>query len=200
VRAKAIWRAPRRAAARVLRGVQGQPLYRRIGRRLAPHFTIVEATKADMAAVWRRLAPNVPIGALPEHPDATRWVARWRGKVVGHVQLVDHPEEDAPWVGCWLDSLEVWGLCRGFGLGDALARRVIAAALSNGAAEILLVVRSDNTPALSLYRRLGFEFTTVASLTPLLVAGRRASGRRHVVMRKVLDRASASPSEADGAA
>ena len=184
--AATLWRAPRRAAVRVLREVQGLPAYRRIGRRLAPPFTIVEATPADVAALRRRKSPEARRRTPTADPNETRWVARHGSRVAGGVRLVMYPEDRAPWTGWWLDSLEVRAFWRGFGIGEALARRVVTEAPSLGAAELLLVVRSDNERALRLYHRLGFEYTTVAGLKPVLAAGKKASGLRHVIMRKVL--------------
>jgi len=186
-RARAAWRAPRLATARALRAAQGLPLYRRAGRRLAPHSTIAEATKADLAAVQRRLAPGVPSQELSANPGVTRWVARRGAKVVGFVELVHHPEEHAPWVGYWLFSLLVWGPYRGLGVGEALTRRVIAEAVAQGATELLLAVYEDDARAVRFYWKLGFERVTVPALEPLLAAETAPSGRRRVVLRKRLE-------------
>jgi len=47
--------------------------------------------------------------------------------------------------------------CRGLGLGEAMMRYAIAKVREAGAAFMTLEVRQSNTPALTLYRKLGFE-------------------------------------------
>jgi ribosomal-protein-alanine N-acetyltransferase len=47
--------------------------------------------------------------------------------------------------------------CRGLGLGEAIMRFVIAKSREAGATFMTLEVRQSNTPALTLYRKLGFE-------------------------------------------
>jgi L-amino acid N-acyltransferase YncA len=68
-------------------------------------------------------------------------------------------------------------------VGEALTREVLARAAAVGAPELLLVVYADNTPALRLYERLGFEVTTVPTLEPVLTAEAARTGRRHVALR-----------------
>ena len=46
---------------------------------------------------------------------------------------------------------------RGLGIGGALLRTTVNAALSHGLTRIELVVRADNAPAIALYDRHGFE-------------------------------------------
>lgn len=46
---------------------------------------------------------------------------------------------------------------RGHGIGSALLERTLAAARSRGLTRIELEVRADNTAAIALYRRHGFE-------------------------------------------
>jgi ribosomal-protein-alanine N-acetyltransferase len=47
--------------------------------------------------------------------------------------------------------------CRGLGLGEAMMRYAIAKVREAGAAFMTLEVRQSNTPALTLYKKLGFE-------------------------------------------
>jgi [ribosomal protein S18]-alanine N-acetyltransferase len=47
--------------------------------------------------------------------------------------------------------------CRGMGLGEAMMRHVIGRVRGAGAAFVTLEVRQSNTPALTLYQKLGFE-------------------------------------------
>jgi len=47
--------------------------------------------------------------------------------------------------------------CRGLGLGEAIMRYAIARTREAGAAFMTLEVRQSNTPAVTLYKKLGFE-------------------------------------------
>jgi ribosomal-protein-alanine N-acetyltransferase len=47
--------------------------------------------------------------------------------------------------------------CRGLGLGEALMRYAIARVRESGATFMTLEVRQSNAPALTLYKKLGFE-------------------------------------------
>jgi ribosomal-protein-alanine N-acetyltransferase len=47
--------------------------------------------------------------------------------------------------------------CRGLGLGDAMMRYAIAKVRGAGATFMTLEVRRSNTPAVTLYKKLGFE-------------------------------------------
>lgn len=47
--------------------------------------------------------------------------------------------------------------CRGLGLGEAMMRYAIARVREAGATFMTLEVRPSNTPALALYKKLGFE-------------------------------------------
>lgn len=51
--------------------------------------------------------------------------------------------------------------CRGLGLGEAMMRHTIAEVRAAGAAFVTLEVRQSNTPALALYKKLGFEIMGV---------------------------------------
>jgi len=56
-----------------------------------------------------------------------------------------------------VNNIAVHPGCRGLGLGEALMRFAIAKVREAGAAFMTLEVRSSNTPAVTLYRKLGFE-------------------------------------------
>jgi ribosomal protein S18 acetylase RimI-like enzyme len=185
-RLRAFSRLPRRTAASALNRAQSFAVYRAVAGRLAPRVEIVDANEADLAAVQRHLNPLSMLGRREPDPCVTEWVAKRGAKVVGFVQLVYHPESHAPWLGYWLFSLTVWRQYRGQGIGEALTRRVIAHAQREGATELLLVVYEDNVPAIALYRRLGFVGVTLAALEPSLAPEKRESGRRRIVMRKLL--------------
>ena len=56
-----------------------------------------------------------------------------------------------------INNIAVHPDCRGLGLGEALMRHAIARTREAGAAFMTLEVRPSNTPALTLYKKLGFE-------------------------------------------
>ncbi len=81
-------------------------------------------------------------------------VKRPAGAVVGYIiywQIKDDVQ---------VNNLAVHPDCRGLGLGEAMLRHAIAKTREAGAAFMTLEVRPSNTPALTLYRKLGFEIMT----------------------------------------
>ncbi|MGZ5488542.1 MAG: ribosomal protein S18-alanine N-acetyltransferase [Candidatus Aminicenantales bacterium] len=56
-----------------------------------------------------------------------------------------------------VNNVAVHPACRGLGLGEAMMRYVIAKSREAGATFMTLEVRQSNTPALTLYKKLGFE-------------------------------------------
>jgi ribosomal-protein-alanine N-acetyltransferase len=56
-----------------------------------------------------------------------------------------------------INNVAVHPHCRGLGLGEAMVRYVIARSREAEATFVTLEVRQSNTPALTLYRKLGFE-------------------------------------------
>jgi ribosomal-protein-alanine N-acetyltransferase len=56
-----------------------------------------------------------------------------------------------------INNVAVHPDCRGLGLGEAMMRHVVARVRGAGASFVTLEVRQSNTPALTLYKKLGFE-------------------------------------------
>jgi len=56
-----------------------------------------------------------------------------------------------------VNNIAVHPDCRGLGLGESMTRYAIARARESGAVFMTLEVRQSNTPAVTLYRKLGFE-------------------------------------------
>jgi ribosomal-protein-alanine N-acetyltransferase len=56
-----------------------------------------------------------------------------------------------------VNNIAVHPDCRGLGLGEAMMRYAIAKSREAGVTFMTLEVRRSNTPALTLYRKLGFE-------------------------------------------
>ncbi len=56
-----------------------------------------------------------------------------------------------------VNNIAVHPACRGLGLGEAMMRYVIAKSRETAVTFLTLEVRQSNTPALTLYKKLGFE-------------------------------------------
>jgi ribosomal protein S18 acetylase RimI-like enzyme len=186
MRIKRLYFLPHRIVGRMLMFMQRFPFYRRVGRRLSQRISINEAYENDMEEVHKRFNPHSMYRRQPDNPNVINWVARRSDKVVGFIQSVYHPEEHFPWVGHWLFSLHVWSLYRGAGIGEKLMRQAVEKAVELGAKELYLVVYEDNRRAINLYGKLDFSHTRLDSLEPLLSSEQERTGRRRIVMKKVL--------------
>ena len=184
--AGALLSLPRKTAAWCARGVQSVSLYRAMGARIRPAVVVAEADNTDLAAVQRYFRFS---GLNTQSdPAVTNVVAKNGRNVVGFVQHVRQPASLSPWSGHWLFSMAVRGPYRGMGIGELLAKRVVEQAAAEGAEELYLAVYGDNSRAIALYRKMGFERTVLAALEPELESEERASGRRRIVMSKSLKR------------
>jgi len=167
--------------------VQNNALYRRLGRRSISGVTLYEANDADRLAVQRWLNPNRdPAQGAIRNPNTTDWIAKYHGQIAGFVQLIRNPPGSTNYPGYWLFSLYTRSRWQGLGIGEMLSLAVIERARMEGAPVLDLVVYEDNLRAIRLYRKLGFEMYTIPELEPQLESERAASGRRRVVMRKIL--------------
>lgn len=172
-----------RGVDRSLRFVQSRRIFRVIGRRVIWGIAFSAASPSDLEIVHSKLNPGVPYP--PSSPDSavTRFVATRQGRVIGFVELVRHPLDDAPYIGHWLFSLNVLDpKYRGFGIGETLARRVIQTARDEGGGDLWLIVGETNLPAIHLYRKLGFVRAPVGGLEEQLLEEARISGRRRITM------------------
>jgi ribosomal-protein-alanine N-acetyltransferase len=89
-------------------------------------------------AVVRR--PGNPVGAAVADGEVVAYIIYWQiGDDVQINNVAVHPD------------------CRGLGLGEAMMRHVIARVREAGASFLTLEVRPSNTPAVTLYKKLGFE-------------------------------------------
>lgn len=74
------------------------------------------------------------------------------GTPVGHIELVSTGPTSARVARVLVDPAQ-----RGRGLGEQLTRAIIAEAAERGIRSLALFVFPDNTPAITLYEKLGFE-------------------------------------------
>jgi ribosomal protein S18 acetylase RimI-like enzyme len=179
-----IW--PRRTAGFVLQNIQSLSFYRWIGKRLAPQTVISVADENDMEEAHNLINSSVSYCRQSPDPNVIDWVAKRKGQVIGFTQNVYNPDEHSPWRGHWLFSLHVRTRYRGIGIGEKLTMCVIDKAKEKGAEEIYIVVFEDNKKAFHLYCKLGFDHIILPILEPLLAEEKLKTGRRRIVMRKIL--------------
>jgi len=101
----------------------------------------------SLARVRRFVLGNLKSGA-------PQFVAVDDGRVVGWCDVTPKTHETLRHSGVL--GMGVAASHRGRGVGSALLRATVEAAEASGLARIELVVRSDNLPAIALYRRHGF--------------------------------------------
>lgn len=170
-----------------LRKIQGIFVYRRVASLLRNGVSIQEAEEQDLIRIHAWLRPGDSRRSVTRNSRTTNFVAKNRGKTVGFVQLVRHPENDHPFSGYWLFSLVVRTLYRGMGIGEMLSRAVIEKATEEGADELFLLLRQDNHRAIKLYHKLGFEMKVIPVLEEQLEKERLSLGYRRVPMSKPLN-------------
>jgi ribosomal protein S18 acetylase RimI-like enzyme len=85
----------------------------------------------------------------------TQFVALDDGRVVGWCDV--NPKAHAALRHSGVLGMGVVASHRGRGLGSALLRATVEAATAKGLQRIELIVRTDNTAAIALYQRQGFE-------------------------------------------
>jgi [ribosomal protein S18]-alanine N-acetyltransferase len=104
----------------------------------AVSFPLVVVRRADnQAAADNRVDP---VGAAVADEEVVAYIIYWQiGDDVQVNNVAVHPD------------------CRGLGLGEAMMRHAIGKVRDAAGAFMTLEVRQSNTPALTLYRKLGFE-------------------------------------------
>jgi ribosomal-protein-alanine N-acetyltransferase len=93
-----------------------------------------------MVVVRRPGNPVDPVGAAVTDEEVVAYIIYW--------QIRDDVQ---------VNNVAVHPDCRGLGLGEALMRYAIARVRESGATFMTLEVRQSNAPALTLYKKLGFE-------------------------------------------
>jgi GNAT superfamily N-acetyltransferase len=166
----------------IILGVQGTGLYRHVATRLRPRYTIVEASDADMHAVLAWLNPGETPPPLAVRSGVHDYVAKTGAKVIGAGHLVRYEQQAGAFTGYWLFSLQVRLSWRGRGVGEALCRRIMAQAKQEGAGQLSLLVVAQNSAAVRLYRKLGFERKNDPAVDEVLRANDVRPGRRTIAM------------------
>ena len=122
-------------------------------------FTVEEAREAEGRVLDRDAARRGVEAAFGSAPAARYWVATLgaEGSALASASVT---LEWSDWTGgyyWWLQSVYVVPAMRGRRVFGLLVDTIAQAARSEGAAELRLLVHAQNPPALSAYRRSGFE-------------------------------------------
>jgi ribosomal protein S18 acetylase RimI-like enzyme len=182
--------SPQRAALAILGRLQRLPIFRAWVKRFRPSYVIQEATLSDLVSVYNWLDPT---GDRKHNwveqntaPHVTGYVAKRGEEILGFVRLIRFPESDIAHAGYWLYSLQVRSRYRGMGLGAALTQRVIDQSRLEGASELYLNVFENNSPAIALYQKLGFELARSPAIDAELAADVQKYGGQRVALKKGL--------------
>lgn len=169
-----------------MRKARGIPVYRKLARLFCSNVEIKDANEEELKEFHAWLVPNRKFVPTERNPYATDMVAKKGSKIVGFVQLLEHPEDGQLYEGYWLFSLVVMNAYRGMGIGEKLSKAVIERARENGAEEIRLLVNENNHKAIDLYRKLGFEIKRISVLEKELEKEKAVHGYRRLAMSKSL--------------
>jgi GNAT superfamily N-acetyltransferase len=188
----------RRVLGFSIRALQSKAVYRKMARQLLPGFTVTAAIIQDLKALQRYfglLFPEEDPAAIIRDPNASYYVARSLGTVVGFICLARHTRENHPYAGFWFYGLQVRYPWRRLGVGEELVRIAIERAAQEGAAELCCLVFTDNHAALDLYIKLGFMQVMRPEIETSLQEEHKSSGRRRVVLCKPLTPGNAAAPE-----
>lgn len=165
-----------------MRKIQKISIYRRLVRSLRSDIEIREANEKDMRLALHWLNPNQAERTVSRNINATSFVAKKGGRVIGHVDFVRRSKKYYPHDGYWLSDLMVRTTYRGMGIGEELTRMVMEKSKKEGAKELSLLVQEHNYRAIKLYQKLGFEIRVIPDLERQLEDERRALGYRRICM------------------
>jgi ribosomal protein S18 acetylase RimI-like enzyme len=130
-------------------------------------ITIEAATSVDdeLVAAVAALVPQLSRSSPPPaadaltrivaNPDATLFVARDEGRIVGMLTLITFEIPTA--VRAWIEDVVVDERARGHGVAAALVQAALDRSAAVGARTVDLTSRPDREAANRLYVRMGFE-------------------------------------------
>lgn len=129
-------------------------------------ITVEIATEADdeLVDAYARLIPQLSssnpapdrgaLAAIIDSPDASVFVARGDGRIVGSLTLVVFRIPTG--IRAWIEDVVVDESARGHGVGEAMNRAALDEARRRGASTVDLTSRPSREAANRLYQRLGF--------------------------------------------
>jgi GNAT superfamily N-acetyltransferase len=174
----------RRWAGRCLLQLQGFPLYRRIGRRLARGIHVGLATGDELRSFF---VPDSPGEEAFVDDSASVFIARKGRRMIGSHIMLRQAHETLPPKSYWLTGLEVNTPYRGMGIGQRLLDIPIQMARREGTREIGLAVYEDNGSAIQLYKKAGFERRIIPAYEEKLERERISPDRRMILLWKFLE-------------
>jgi ribosomal protein S18 acetylase RimI-like enzyme len=176
----------KKLASFFLRTLQKNRLYRKMMGHYFQAVKIREAQDLDMLSVYQWFNPGADTDQHPKRSqNVHNWVAKYRGRIVGFVQLVFY-FENTFYSGYWLFSLRVRTFMRGMGIGEKLCETVIEKARVEGASSLRLLVYEDNNAAVDLYKKLGFIKKSTPEIEGALSEELNFSKRSRILMEKII--------------
>lgn len=138
----------KRLIARILRTLQSQRWYRKVGQAFVRHHVRIIALPERLVEV---ATPPVRIYVF---------TAQWGSNQLGRVALSTLQPGFPSEIPFWIFALQVRTALRGYGIAEKLCRVILTAAAEQGATQVGLLVDANNTPAVQLYKKLGFTIVT----------------------------------------
>lgn len=107
-------------------------------------------------------------------------------RIAGAAVVRRFPEDDTLYSGWWLFSLAVRVRFRGAGIGEGLVCMATEKAAEDGGKKMDILVFEHGRAALRLYRKMGFQQSSIPGLNELLEEEFRREGRRRIIMSRIL--------------
>lgn len=109
-------------------------------------------------------------------------IAKYKSKVIGSVVIRRFPDEILYYRDWWVFVLLVAKKYRNLGIGKSLMKEAMEKAKSNGAKEVKLMVNFNASPAINLYKKLGFSKISIPGLDEELAKNEIKHNREYLLM------------------
>ncbi|MBD3392752.1 MAG: GNAT family N-acetyltransferase [Chitinivibrionales bacterium] len=146
----------RRLAKDALCLAQKLPCYPAAASLFAREIDVEEAELADLVRHRKWFFPCYAGRILRADPRVRYLMVRRRNTIAGSVGLLQKVANDNSLDICWISALRVRTIYRRMGIGRQLMHAAIDKARRGGCRELRLSVGLWRTPAIKLYRTLGF--------------------------------------------
>jgi ribosomal protein S18 acetylase RimI-like enzyme len=166
---------------RALATLQRRRWYRRLARRLVGRLEVREATTAEDLEIRERW-PLEGHAASGPHSQVTTYIALAGKHIAGWYHL-QRGDSEAQLPGFVLNGLYVRWRYRGLGLARCSMQTLMERAADESAQHVLLVVDTNNTPAITLYQSMGFVVAEDGPWATWMEEIERRYGVTQVVMR-----------------
>ena len=122
---------------------------------------------------------------LADPEQAGFWItAKRKDKIVVGVNLLEFEEGEGSYAGWWIFGMKVNWRYRGLGIREKLLTRAEEIAEKKKAQEIKLLVFQDATPAINLYRKMGYRRISIPELDKQLDEEAKKTLRRRMILAK----------------